>query len=211
MLWIARTGAPWRELPWYFPKWKSVYTRMNRWAKAGIWQQVLAFLAKDRDSEVSYVDASYVRVHADGTKSPKGYAAEAIGRSRGGLTTKIHLQVDALGCPLRVVITGGERADVTQVPAFLPEEPGWFVCDRGYDADWVRERVSEHQGTAVIPGRKNRIEQPDYDQHWYRSRHLVENTLQRLKSARRIATRYEQTVGMYSAFVHLACVMFWLW
>jgi hypothetical protein len=79
-----------------------------------------------------------------------------------------------LVCPLRVIITGDERADVTQVPAFLLEERSCFICDPGYDADWARERISDHQSTFFIPGRKNRIGHAYYDRGWYCSRPMVE-------------------------------------
>lgn len=211
MLWVARTGCPWRELSTEFPKWKSVYTRWRRWVQRGIWPRVLAWLAEAHDREAYAVDATHVRVHAHGTRARGGYAAQPIGRSRGGLTSKVHLLLDALGYPVRFVITGGERNDVTQAPALLPPGTGAQVlCDRGYDADWWRDRLLAAGHQPVIPGRRNRLLQPLYDTFTYRSRHLVENAFARLKSSRRIATRYDQTVSAYASFVALACVCLWL-
>jgi transposase len=211
MLWIARTGSPWRDLPWEYPNWRSVYTRWRRWVRQRVWSRILAWLAADHDRESYAVDATYVRVHAHGTRARGGYLAQAVGRSRGGLTSKVHLLTDALGNPVRFVVTGGERNDITQAPALLP--PGSsaeVICDRGYDADWWRERLIGAGHCPVIPSRRNRIIQPLYDQHAYRARHLVENAFARLKSARRIATRYDQTVASFSAFVSLACIFLWL-
>jgi transposase len=211
MLWIARTGCPWRDLPAEFPKWQSVYTRWRRWVQRRIWARVLAWLAEGHDREAYAVDATYVRVHAHGTRARGGYAAQAVGRSRGGLTSKVHLLTDALGYPVRFVITGGECNDVTQAPALLPPGTGAQVlCDRGYDADWWRDRLLAAGHQPVIPGRRHRLLQPAYDVFTYRARHLVENTFARLKSSRRIATRYEQTASAYAAFVALACVCLWL-
>ena len=211
MLWIARTGSPWRDLPARFPNWRSVYTRWWRWVHAKLWARVLAALAADHDPETYAIDATYVRVHADGTKARGGSAAQAVGRSRGGLTSKIHLLTDALGNPVRFVVTGGECSDVTQAPALLPPGRGaHVVCDRGYDADWWRARLCAAGHTPVVPGRVNRRSQPAYDEHLYRARHLVENCFARLKSARRIATRYDQTCAAYAAFVALACALLWL-
>jgi transposase len=136
MLWIARTGSPWRDLPERFPKWQSVYTRWRRWVQRQVWAKLLAWLADEHDPEHYAVDATYVRVHAHGTRARGGYQAQAVGRSRGGLTSKVHLLVDALGYPVRFVVTGGERNDVTQAPALLPPGRGaQVICDRGYDAD----------------------------------------------------------------------------
>lgn len=211
MLWIARTGSPWRDLPERFPKWQSVYTRWRRWVQRQVWAKLLAWLADEHDPEHYAVDATYVRVHAHGTRARGGYQAQAVGRSRGGLTSKVHLLVDALGYPVRFVVTGGERNDVTQAPALLPPGRGaQVICDRGYDADWWRERLQASGHEPVVPGRRNRCVQPPYDAALYRARHLIENTFARLKSARRIATRYDQTTLSYHAFVALACVCLWL-
>ena len=211
MLWIARTGCPWRDLPGEFPKWRSVYSRWRRWVQRRIWARVLTWLAEAHDQEAYAVDATYVRVHAHGTRARGGYQAQAVGRSRGGLTSKVHLLTDALGYPVRFVVTGGARNDVTQAPALLPPGQGALVlCDRGYDADWWRERLVAAGHQPVVPGRRNRLVQPLYDDYLYRSRHLIENAFARLKSSRRIATRYEQTTASYAAFVSLACIFLWL-
>ncbi len=97
MLWIARTGCPWRDLPTEFPNWRSVYTRWRRWVQRRIWARVLAWLVEAHDREAYAVDATYVRVHAHGTRARGGCHAQAVGRSRGGLTSKVHLPTDALG------------------------------------------------------------------------------------------------------------------
>lgn len=179
MLWIARTGSPWRDL-----------------------------LAQEHDREAYAVDASYVRVR---TRGRGGRDLQAIGRSRGGLTSKIHLLSDALGNPVRFVITGGERNDVTQTPALIPPGRGAQVlCDRGYDAHWWRERLLAAGHHPVVPGRRNRCVQPEYAAYAYRARHLIENTFASLKSSRLISTRCDHTVAAFAAFVSLACVFHWL-
>lgn len=76
-----------------------------------VWARVLAWLAEGHDRESYAVDATHVRVHAHGTRARGGYTAQAVGRSRGGLTSKVHLLTDALGYPVRFVVTGGERND----------------------------------------------------------------------------------------------------
>jgi transposase len=71
ILWVLRTGAPWRDLPGHYPKWTAVHTRFLRWSKSGVWQRVLAALATDLDDEVTIIDASIVRVHQDATGGKK--------------------------------------------------------------------------------------------------------------------------------------------
>ena len=211
MLWIARTGCPWRDLPSEFPCWQSVYTRWRRWVQRKLWARVLAWLAEAHDREAYAVDATYVRVHTHGTRARGGYPAQAVGRSRGGLTSKVHLLTDALGYPVRFVVTGGDCSDLTQAPALVPPGTGAQVlCDRGCDADWWRERLLAAGHQPVVPGRRHRLLPPAYDEHTYRSRHLIENAFAHLKSSRRVATRYEQTTASYAAFVSLACVCLWL-
>jgi transposase len=72
MVWILRTGAPWRDLPDYYGSWNSVYTRFSRWNRRGIWRRVLDELAKDADPIAFMVDATIVRVHQDAQGAPKG-------------------------------------------------------------------------------------------------------------------------------------------
>ena len=89
VLWIARTGAPWRDLPGEFGKWFTVYTRFWRWAQKGVWGRIFKALSDDPDFEYVLLDATHIRVHQHGTGAKGGFCNQAIGKSRGGLTTKI--------------------------------------------------------------------------------------------------------------------------
>lgn len=66
MLWVARSGAPWRDLPDYYPSWKTVYTRFRRWQMAGVWDNVLEHVSVSPDFENIMIDATIVRVHQHG-------------------------------------------------------------------------------------------------------------------------------------------------
>jgi transposase len=201
MLWVARTDCPWRDLPAQFPKWKGVYTRWR------IWARVLTFLAEAHDCEAYPVDATYVRVHARGTRARGGCSTQAVGRSRGGLTSKVHLLTDALGYPVSFVITGGDRNDVTQAPRSCLRARARTCCATAAKTPTGGASGSRTAGhLPVIPGRRNRSMQPVYDEFVYRSRHLVEDAFARLESACRISTRYDHTVATYSAIFALACV-----
>ncbi|HYQ91529.1 MAG TPA: transposase [Candidatus Competibacteraceae bacterium] len=101
--------------------------------------------------------------------------AEALGRSRGGFSTKIHALTDALGNPLDFVLTSGQAGDITQAEALLPDDPmDAVVADKGYDADAFVATVSARGAAAVIPPRKNRQQPREYDWHLYKERHLIE-------------------------------------
>jgi transposase len=77
MIWVRRTGAPWRDLPLHYGPWNTVYTRFSRWGRQGVWRRALNELAKDADPAAYMVDATIVRVHQDGQHARKG----ATGRS----------------------------------------------------------------------------------------------------------------------------------
>lgn len=141
-------------------------------------------------------------------------AEEALGRSKGGFTTKIHAATDALGNPVKLTLTGGNRHDVTQAEELLD---GWseeqvgqierVIADKGYDSDAVIETIKAMQAEAVIPPKANRLEQREYDQDFYKERHLVECFFNKLKQFRRVFSRFEQTARNFLAFAHFASTM----
>jgi len=144
-------------------------------------------------------------------KKNGGQDEQALGRSRGGFSTKIHLIVDALGNPLRFILTPGQRHDVTQVEALLDSyEFERFTADTAFDADWLRELLAENGVQVVIPPRSNRTEQIDYDKHLYKERHLVECFINKIKWYRRIFTRFDKLARRYTAFLHFAAALIWL-
>ena len=124
-----------------------------------------------------------------GGSSPKkgGQAAQALGRSRGGFSTKIHVSVDGLGNPLRFILTGGQQHDITQAEELIAGYAGEHVlADKGYDAQEFRQHILELGMMPVIPPRSNRKAPADYDRHLYRERHLVECFINKIKHYRRI-------------------------
>ena len=131
-----------------------------------------------------------------------------MGRSRGGFGTKLHLAVDGLGNPVEFVLTGGQVADVTQGEALLEGHPSAAViADKAFDSDGFVETIEARGSEAVIPPRKNREYQREYDTHLYKERNLAERFLNRIKQYRRVATRYEKTARNFLAFVHVAAAM----
>lgn len=113
MLWILRTGAPWRDLPKSFPPWESVYSRICRWTELGLWAHLLAYFRSElADEEYLMIDSSGVRVHQDASRVKEANFQQAMGRSKGGLSTKIHMACDALGYLLGFILTGAERHKV---------------------------------------------------------------------------------------------------
>jgi transposase len=210
ILWILRSGAPWRDLPDRYPNWKSVHTRFLRWSKAGIWKRVLDAMAVDADDELAIIDSSIVRVHMDAVGGKKN-GSEQVGRSRGGPTTKIHAVVDGLGNPTKIALTEGQTHDVTQAPEMLRESHGrWILADKAYDSDALIAELDSRGSTPVIPSRRGRRIARLHDRAMFKSRFLVEHFFARIKRCRRIATRYEKLSVTYLGMVLLACVLTWL-
>jgi len=119
--------------------------------------------------------------------------------------------VDALGNPVRAIITAGTTADCTQTEDLIKDiSPEHLLADRGYDSDAVIELAKDKGMTPVIPPKKNRKVQRDYDKHLYKIRHLVENAFLKLKRWRGIATRYAKHTSSFLAAVQLRCVILWL-
>ena len=142
---------------------------------------------------------------ADGTG---GQEDQALGRSRGGFGTKIHVGVNGLGLPVKVILTPGQAADVTQAEALIAGAPAEVViADRGYDKKALVAAIEATGAEAVIPTQKNRAEQRDIDREKYKDRNLAERFWAKAKQYRRVATRYEKTARNFLAFVHLASIM----
>ena len=130
---------------------------------------------------------------------------QAIGRSRGGLTTKIVALVDALGNLVRFVLLPGQRHDsVGAAPLLEGLAIEALIADKGFDVDWLRTELDERGATAVIPPKANRSRPIPCDFAMYRWRHLVENFFCDLKQFRRVATRYDKTDQSFSTMIHLA-------
>ena len=134
-----------------------------------------------------------------------------MGRSRGGLTSKVHVRIDGLGNPQQVILTPGQVHDITQAPALMKDvEVEITIADKGYDSEAFVKSLEATGSEAVIPSRSNRKEPRDYDKHWYKMRNLVERSFSWLKRYRRIATRYEKTAQNFLGFFQLGCVMMML-
>jgi transposase len=143
---------------------------------------------------------------------PKKDDDQAIGRSRGGLSTKIHALVDALGRPLAFLLTPGQAHDLIGADALLPQmRADLLIADRAFDADArVLEPLAAAGKSAVIPPRANRLAPRAFDRKLYKERHLIENFFCKLKQFRAIATRYDKTARNFLAAIHLAAAIIWL-
>lgn len=118
---------------------------------------------------------------------------------------------DALGNPLRFVITAGQAADCTQALSLLEEiHPQTLIADKGYDVDYILEALWAIGVDVVIPPRACRNFLRDYDRDFYKERNLIERMFNKLKHFRRIATRYDKLASTFLSFLHVAAIFLWL-
>ena len=117
---------------------------------------------------------------------------------------------DALGRPLRLIVTAGQVNDCTQADRLLEGvEAGYVIADKGYDSEGVIEKIEEFGAIAVIPPKSNRKEQREYDRELYKQRNLIERAFNKLKRFRRIATRYDRRALYFRSFLCLAASLLW--
>jgi transposase len=138
---------------------------------------------------------------------------QALGRSRGGFSTKIHLRTNAKGNPLTFDLTGGEVHETQGFDALIElhdAQPAKLLGDKGYDSDAIRSDLAKRGIEPVIPPRSNRTTPTEYDREASKRRNLIARCVNRLKQFRRIATRYEKTARAFISMLCIAAARLWI-
>lgn len=136
---------------------------------------------------------------------------QALGRSCGGFSTKIHGVCDALGNPLGFILTGGQVADCTQaIPLISELKFEALLADKGYDSDAIIAHVEAQGATAIIPPKRNRITPREYDKITYKERHKIECAFGFLKHYRKIFSRFDKIANRFAAFLHFVAALQWI-
>ena len=155
-----------------------------------------------------FLDSPHVKAHRCASNARGGREHQALGRTKGGLNTKIHAVVDPRGEPVNILLSAGHDADISHAPAVLEEvSAAMVVADKGYDSDACREWLRARGIQPCIPPRSNRNHPETYSKAAYRKRHVVENFFERIKNYRRVATRYDKLAVTYLGFVYLAIIV----
>ncbi|WP_376780423.1 IS5 family transposase [Paracoccus jeotgali] len=214
IIYVKKSGLQWKDAPSVYGPPKTLYNRFVRWSRMGVFARIFMELAQPgADGDVIMIDSTHLKAHRTAASLSKGGLARAIGRTRGGLNSKLHMVCDGLGRPLTFFLSPGQMSDAKGALALLSDLPSAKVllADKGYDADWFREALADRGIAACIPARRGRKNPARHDRTLYRQRHRIENLFARLKDWRRIATRYDRCGELFlSAICIAAIVMFWL-
>ena len=212
IFWVLRSGAPWRDLPEHYGPRTTCYNRFVRWRKAGVWDRMMDAITATHDGHIQRNDSTSTRAHQPPATPNRGGADHCLGRSRGGLTTKIHAVGDAQGLPIRLGLTAGQSHDGQAADELLNHlGPHMIVlADKAYDADRIRTLIEEQGATPNIPAKSNRKWKPCFSKRLYRERNLIERFFSKLKHFRRVATRYDKLAANFLAMVQLASIRLWL-
>ncbi|MDH0612669.1 MULTISPECIES: IS5 family transposase [unclassified Agrobacterium] len=216
IIFVNRNGLRWRDAPAAYGPHKTLYNRWKRWSEAGVFIRMMEGLSgAQTERRTVMIDATYLKAHrtASSLRGKKGGLGRLIGRTKGGMNTKLHAVTDANGRPISLFMTAGQVSDYIGAAALQDSLPRaqWLLGDRGYDADWFRDALQAKGITPCIPGRKTRTEPIRYDKRRYKRRNRIEIMFGRLKDWRRVATRYDRCPNVFlSAIALAATVLFWL-
>jgi len=233
VLWILHTGAPWRDVPERYGPWETVFKLFNRWRAQGTWVRLVTSLLDELDDrgqidhDLWCIDGSVIRASraAAGARQeadpppqlggPKRAQMQeppdhALGRSRGGFGTKVHLLCDSHGFIVGIHLTAGQVHESTAFEATMArrlfhQRPGqrlWPVriaADKGYSYPRIRQWCRRRQVAAVIPTRSNQPRDERFDKESYRQRCIVEQVVGWYKEYRSLSTRYEKLAVNYVA------------
>ncbi|MFC4891322.1 IS5 family transposase [Streptomyces beijiangensis] len=247
------TGCQWRQLPARFGPWQTIHKRHMLWSADGTWERLLqhAQAVADAGGGIDWnikIDSTSIRAHQHTAGAPtkpagasvkKGHAQtgsmhEALGRSRGGFTTKIHLSADGKCRPLSLLITPGQRADCTQFEAVMDKIrvprldlgrprrlPDSVSADRAYSNSPIRTYLRRRGIRHTIPEKSDtksaRLRRgshggrpPGFDATRYKARNTVERAINKIKQFRGVATRYDKRGYIYLGTVTATALLIWL-
>src|SRR5438270_2852464 len=240
ILWRLHTGAPWRDIPEYYGSWETIYGRFRRWRRDGTWVTILTHLLEDLEQrrrlgrDLWLVDATIVRAsraaagarnnpctipNLGGPRSAqlKEPQQHALGYSRGGFGTKVHLLVTDRGVVVGIYVTPGQRHESVAFQPLMrrvllrrrrgiPYWPTKLAGDKGYSYPHIRRWSRQHHVEAVIPTRKDQPREESFDKATYRKRNLIERVIGWYKECRALGTRYEKLAVDYVALWMVAMI-----
>ena len=208
---VLRSGCRWKDCPAVYGPSTTVYNRFNRWSGWGRWQGIFDALVGTLPNDTRSIDSTSIKVQGSAAGGEGGARKQAIGRSRGGRTTKIHGIADSQGRLFRFCLTPGNIADITagyELAAQLPFN-GCLIGDMGYDAKKRRVNLALRGTATVIPTNPTHKQQWSINRETHKNRNLIERVWGRMKDYRRIATRYDKLARNFASSVALVAIIIW--
>ncbi|WP_144428449.1 IS5 family transposase [Azospirillum thiophilum] len=210
---VLISGCRWKDAPTIYGPRKTLYNRFQRWAAKGVWSNLFHALATAGGPPAEVlIDSSAVKAHRCASGGKGGKRNQAIGRSRGGRTTKIHALTDRNCRPIAFLLTGGQVADCVAADTLLDQVTTADLIhgDKGYDTNAVRRKIEAIGAAPNIPPKINRVWKNCFSPYLYRNRNAIERMFNRLKDFRRVATRYDRLATNFHAAVCIAAtVSYW--
>lgn len=213
ILWKIKNGCPWGVIPSKFGKKSTIYSRYNEWCRNGKFKALFDILGDAlhiQDASVVQMDATTVRAHQHGA-SKENREIAAIGRSKGGLTTKISVLLGKYDLPIGFVLAAGNRNDIESAPTLvskLGKNTMYLLADKGYDSSDLRDRILAIGVTPIIPIRSTTKPRANQfmDRVLYKTRYKIENFFAHLKQYRGIATRYDRLARNFAGAIYIVCI-----
>ncbi|MFK8039967.1 MAG: IS5 family transposase [Rickettsiaceae bacterium] len=216
VLYVLRTGVPWRDLPEEYGNWHTIYTRYKRWSENGFFWKLLHFLQSLKEIliDVVFIDGSIVPLHKYGGGALKKHREQSTGRGRKGLGTTMHIAINNNAC-VACELFPAQRQDCKSFKTIESKLPwnkiNYLVADKGYDTANVRKIIKSNGATAVIPTKgfyatedSSLTNEDFYDVKLYRKRNIIERFFGRLKDNKRIAMRFDKMDHTFLSFIALA-------
>src|SRR5260370_12147227 len=202
IIYVIRSGLRWRDAPAVYGPHKTLYNRFVRWSRMGIFERIFANLAAESGPpDRVMIDSTHLKSHRTATSLlKKGDSPRLIGRTKGGLNSKLHAVCDGTGRPTIFLLTEGQMSDHKGAAIIYPKLPtaDMLIGDKGYDSDAFRDALTKRGITPCIPPRAKRRLPATYCKALYKQRHRIENMFARLKDCRRISMRYDPCAPPFS-------------
>ena len=208
IFWVLGSGAPWRDLPECYGPYTTCYNRFVRWRRAGIWRRLMDALAVAHDAAVQMIDTTIVRVHQHAACVARN-KAQSMGRSRGGMTSRIHVVVDTNGLPVRLGLTAKPMTTGSPANSSGLRSGSMLLADRRFRDPWIRAFAAEKGVWANIPPRCNRNEPICFSPYLFTEIWSNGSSI-RMTLSHEVATRYDKLAANYLAFIELASIRLWL-
>ena len=201
ILYVLRTGIPWRDLPKCY--WYTIYLRFKKGSDRGVWWHILIKLQQVKKLRMNIVLADSTTINGGGLKGGSKAEEEALVP----MTTKLHLAITPEGYVVEGLLTGGNVADISVADYMIENVSGCYVVeDKGYDSNDNRINLRSNNNIPVIPGRKNRKEPIIYDRSIYKIRRIIEMLFGKIKENRRLSMRFDKSDSSFLAFIDLAII-----